>query len=81
MFVVQLALAAVAALVTAADRRRRRRNVAVLGRRHYAAQRAPIEHQHGRAALQSRIAALALPVPVARLAQRHVAVGVLIAQR
>lgn len=87
MFVVQLPLAlalaaaAVAPITVALSRRRCCRYVAILGRRHHAAQRAPIEHQHGRAALQPRIAALALPVPVARLAQRHIAVGVLVAQR
>lgn len=40
----------------------------------------PVEHEHGRAALEARVAALALPVAVAGLAQRHVAVGVVVAE-
>ena len=59
---------------------RRRRHVAVLGGRDDAAQRAPVEDEHGRAALQPRVAALALPVAVAGLAQGHVAVCVVVAE-
>lgn len=60
--------------------RRCRGNVAVLRRRHHAPQRPPVEHQHGRAALQSWVTTLTLPVTVARFAQRHVAVGVVVAE-
>lgn len=59
---------------------RRRGNVTVLRRRHHAPQRSPVEHQHGWAALQPRITTLALPVAVARLAEGHVAVGVVVAK-
>uniref|UniRef100_A0A182IQA3 Uncharacterized protein n=1 Tax=Anopheles atroparvus TaxID=41427 RepID=A0A182IQA3_ANOAO len=62
------------------DRQRGGGHVAVLGRRHDAAQAATVEHEHGGAALESRIATLALPVAIARLAQRHISVGVFIAE-
>lgn len=60
--------------------RRRRGNVAILRRRYHAPQWPPVEHQHGRAALQPRITTLTLPVTVARFAQRHIAVGVIVAE-
>ena len=55
-------------------------DLAVLGGRGHAAPPVLVEHEHGGAALQPRVAALARPVPVARLAQRHVAVSVVLAQ-
>jgi len=40
-----------------------------------------VEDQHGRTSLESRVSALTGPVPVARLPQRHVTVGVIFAKR
>lgn len=76
---VPVAIGSIAGLTI--GRCRSRWNVTIVSWWHNTAQRAPIEHEHSRASLQTRIAALTLPVTVARFAQRHVAVGVLIAQR
>lgn len=59
---------------------RGRWNITVLGWRHNASQRASIEHQHGWTSLQTWIAALALPIPIAWFAEANIAIGIVIAQ-
>ena len=54
---------------------------AVVGGRGQAALPLLVEDEHGGAALEARVAALARPVAVAGLAQGNVAVGVILAER
>ncbi len=57
-----------------------RRSFAVGGRWSDATEGNFVEDQSGRASLQTGVASLASPVAVARLAQRNVTVGVVLAQ-
>lgn len=41
----------------------------------------PVEHEHSRTSLQTWIAALTLPVAIAGFAERHIPIGIVIAQR
>uniref|UniRef100_A0A182QEK6 Uncharacterized protein n=1 Tax=Anopheles farauti TaxID=69004 RepID=A0A182QEK6_9DIPT len=63
------------------QRQRRRRYVTVFGRWHDTAQAATIEHKHCGTALKPWVTTLTLPVPIARLAQRHVSVRVIVTER
>lgn len=57
------------------------RSLAILSRRSHAAERTLVKDQSGRAPLETRITTLAGPVAVARLAERHVTVGIVLAER
>lgn len=56
-------------------------HVTLLSGRHHTPQGPSVEDQHGGAPLQTRVSSLALPVAVAGLAEGHVAVGVVVAER
>jgi len=56
------------------------RHLTVLGWWYNTPQRSAVKHQHGRATLQPRVSSLTLPVAVAWLAQRNIAIGIIIAQ-
>lgn len=60
--------------------RRSGRSLAVLSGRSNAPKSVSVEDQLGGTPLKTGVATLALPIPVARLAQGHVSVGVLVAK-
>lgn len=54
--------------------------LAVVSWWHDTSQGSLVEDQHGRASLKTRVSSLTLPVTVARLAQRNVAVGIFVTE-